>query len=98
MTPKPTAEEVSVALAYFETPGLSIGASGKVLARHIRHLESRQVLMEAALAPFAVFAENDGEFIGKGDELYVEHAKVKAVLRRSDCLAAKAALDQEAGK
>ena len=66
-----------------------------LLSRALRSSQARIVALTAALAPFAEFGKNAGQFSGKGDELYIEHAKVKAVLRRSDCIAASALLKKE---
>ena len=60
-------------------------------AENSRLKSSRDRLLEA-LKPFAAFAENDGAMGGKGDELYLEHGKVNAALRRSDCVKARAAI------
>lgn len=90
--------EVKEALAWGELPSHPRNRYHKrfdLVAKALRSSQARIVALEAGLAPFAEFGKNAGQFSGKGDELYIEHAKVKAVLRRSDCTAAEALLKGE---
>lgn len=63
----------------------------------IKELKSSNAALLAALEPFAAFAENDGTMLGKGDDLYTEHAKVRVTLLRSDCIKARAAIKAAGG-
>lgn len=46
----PSQDEIDEALRYFETPGLSIGKCGKVLAAALRERDARIEKMEAVIA------------------------------------------------